>query len=92
MLGIGFTNFININVTSGNKINCEIIPVNTILGFLNSRLKSSNEMPSATPNIINARVIFNTQRPSALKFIFRESKFSFILIFKCVFNNISSHF
>ena len=74
ILGLGLIAFTNKKVSAGNNMNCEKIPVKSIFGFLNKRLKSSVVMPSATPNIIIANVMLSIQRPLLSKFITSESK------------------
>ena len=56
------------NVTKGIAKNCEKNPIMVDFGFKAMSLKCWGFISRATPNIMKARVIFNTKRPSLEKF------------------------
>ena len=75
-------------VNAGNKINWDRTPTKRILGFFKSLLKSSIEIPKATPNIIIAMAIFKSHNSLESKFILMASMSISLLIFKSIFYNI----
>lgn len=63
-------------VTAGRAIHCSNTPRITDLGFLNTSLNVSSLIPSATPNIIKARIMFTIAIPPSPKFMVKEFKCS----------------
>ena len=70
-------------VTAGRPTHCNNKPVITDLGFINTSLKVCVLIPSATPNITNAKMILTIAIPLSPKLIvtlLRDSSCSFISI------------
>lgn len=68
MEGGGLIMITNIKVKAGSRKICEKIPSKADLGYRNIFLKCSVLIPSATPNMMTARVIFMYKSPPSLKF------------------------
>lgn len=67
-LGVGFIIKTSKKVNNGRKKNCDIIPTNADFGLRITSLKLAGFISRATPNMINARVIFMKSKPPGLKF------------------------
>ena len=76
----GFNNKTKPNVNNGNKIICEIQPINTDFGLEYSVLKSSFFISIANENKMNAKHTFKTSKPSLFAFMCTLSN-EFIYIF-----------
>jgi len=61
--GEGFKINTKRNVTKGKRKNCDAKPIITDFGFFITFLKFSRLISNATPNIINASVIFINSSP-----------------------------
>ena len=76
------------NVTAGRATHCRNIPTNTDFGFLNTSLKVWNFIPSATPNIINASIMFTTAIPPWPKLMLRALRLSNCSFIVCRFSSL----
>jgi hypothetical protein len=81
ILGMGFIRRTSKKVRKGNARNWQTTPISTGRGFLNKALKSDTLICSATPNIINARILLRIQSVSVEKSIRAASRVELITCF-----------
>lgn len=60
--GWGLKSMTRSAVNAGNTMNCERVPIKTLLGFLLTCLKSRISIPKAMPNMIKPKQIFSNTR------------------------------
>jgi hypothetical protein len=66
--GGGFSSITSAKVSAGSSRNCEKIPSRADFGLSKSRLKFETFISRATPNMMQASVMFMYSSPPSLKF------------------------